>query len=167
MTEPKKKNLYANLKLENVMAARQILGEGYELTNSVKKEHDKLAVLKQAYVLATKQVPDRLKRPKKLFIRELDDFSDTVHMKRKKNLHSLSPDMDLDRKYKRIEEGLNKFRRYTLIDDLEYQDDLVIIDKSSTVQYLTIQELDQYVQVYRKYLQNAYRALRKPINPNK
>ena len=71
--------------------------------------------------------------------------------------------MKYDKQLKTIELELNKYRRSLIVSNSEYQDDIVIIDKAYRVHYLTLSQLDQYIKVYQNYLQQAYKALRKPI----
>ena len=56
---------YKKLKLNNVLQARQTIGEAYELANNTKLEIDKMAVLKEGYMTATSYIQDNLKRPQK------------------------------------------------------------------------------------------------------
>lgn len=154
---------YKKLKLNNVLQARQTIGEAYELANNTKLEIDKMAVLKEGYITATSYIQDNLRRPQKLFFQNINKLQDKIHQKRRINLVQIKPNMKYDKQLKTIELELNKYRRSLIVSNSEYQDDIVIIDKAYRVHYLTLSQLDQYIKVYQNYLQRAYKALRKPI----
>ena len=70
---------YKKLKLNNVLQARQTIGEAYELANNTKLEIDKMAVLKEGYMTATSYIQDNLRRPQKLFFQNINKLQDKIH----------------------------------------------------------------------------------------
>ena len=154
-------------KLKDVLEARQIIGEAYEQATNVHDNYDKLIILKEAYKLAIQDVPDNLPRPKRLYLRTVSDYQNYLNQNRIANLLSDNINKKLDQKLQHCQSQLSDFQRSTIAKGVEYQDDIVLLDRNYEIQYPSLKEFSSYIQVYKMFLQHAYEQLRKPLDPKK
>lgn len=164
-----KKNTKKKLpyKLEDVLEARQIIGEAYEQANNTQDSYDKLIILKEAYQLAIQDVPDNLPRQKRLYLKTVSDYQNYLNKNRITNLLSDNINKKLDQKLQHCQSQLSDFQRSTIAKGVEYQDDIVLLDRNYEIQYPSLKEFSSYIQVYKMFLQHTYEQLRKPLDPKK
>lgn len=164
-----KKNTKKKLpyKLKDVLEARQIIGEAYEQANNTQDSYDKLIILKEAYQLAIQDVPDNLPRQKRLYLKTVSDYQNYLNKNRIMNLLSDNINKKLDQKLQHCQSQLSDFQRLTIAKGVEYQDDIVLLDRNYEIQYPSLKEFSSYIQVYKMFLQHAYEQLRKPFDPKK
>lgn len=163
-TNAKKKLPY---KLKDVLAARQIIGEAYEQATNTQDDYDKLIILKEAYKLAIQDVPDNLPRHKRLYLKTVLDYQNYLNKNRITNLLSNKINKKLDQKLQHCQSQLADFQHLTIAKGVEYQDDIVLLDRNYEIQYPSLKEFSSYIQVYKLFLQHAYEQLRKPLDPKK
>lgn len=164
-----KKNTKKKLpyKLKDVLEARQIIGEAYEQANNTQDSYDKLIILKEAYQLAIQDVPDNLPRQKRLYLKTVSDYQNYLNKNRITNLLSDNINKKLDQKLQHCQSQLSDFQRSTIAKGVEYQDDIVLLDRNYEIQYPSLKEFSSYIQVYKMFLQHTYEQLRKPLDPKK
>lgn len=161
---PKKKFPY---KLKDVLEARQIIGEAYEQATNTQDNYDKLIILKEAYKLAIQDIPDNLPRQKRLYLKTVSNYQNYLNKNRITNLLSNHINKKLDQKLQHCQSQLSDFQRLTIAKGVEYQDDIVLLDRNYEIQYPSLKEFSSYIQVYKMFLQHAYEQLRKPLDPKK
>ncbi len=154
-------------KLKDVLEARQIIGEAYEQATNTHDNYDKLIILKEAYKLAIQAVPDNLPRQKRFYLRTVSDYQNYLNKNRITNLLSDNINKKLDQKLQHCQSQLSDFQRLTITKGVEYQDDIVLLDRNYEIQYPSLKEFSSYIQVYKMFLQHAYERLRKPLDPKK
>lgn len=154
-------------KLKDVLEARQIIGEAYEQATNTQDNYDKLIILKEAYKLAIQDVPDNLPRKKRLYLKTVSDYQNYLNKHRIINLLSDNINKKLDQKLQHCQSQLSDFQRLTIAKGVEYQDDIVLLDRNYEIQYPSLKEFSSYIQVYKMFLQHAYEQLRKPFDPKK
>lgn len=154
-------------KLKDVLEARQIIGEAYEQATNTQDNYDKLIILKEAYKLAIQDVPDNLPRQKRLYLKTVSNYQNYLNKNRITNLLSNHINKKLDQKLQHCQSQLSDFQRLTIAKGVEYQDDIVLLDRNYEIQYPSLKEFSSYIQVYKMFLQHAYEQLRKPLDPKK
>lgn len=146
------------------MNARQIIGDGFDQANNTKDRTDQVTILKTAFQLATKIVPDHTKRNQRYYMLNTDDYQQVMMSHRLKNLNKLHPSGKQDTLYQRRLRELVNFHHYAMNHGAAYFDDLVLFDKTYHIVYPSPQELAIYIKPYRDYLQQLYTKKRKPLS---
>lgn len=145
--------------LQKVVLARQTIGDALDQSRNVADESDQLAILKEGFLEATQQIPDRLKRNPKLYIRNVYDFQEDVMSRLSINANG-ADNKQYEALMRKMLNEIHTFENYAVRSGVSYVDDLVVLNKDSHILYPDVAHMRMYIAPYRDYLQKMYEQLR-------
>lgn len=148
--------------LDDVLLARSDLEQGFEWTKNTDDVNDKLTVLKAAYMLSTKRIPNYTKPKKQWHLFDTMPYQSQINFHRSYNLEKIHPNMKLDAQLKQRQIDLYKFEKYSLQRGITYLDDMILLDENyRPLTGIKLEKFIQYITPYRNFLWQEYMDLNK------
>lgn len=148
---------------EKVVQARQTLNESIEMQQNLGNVDDQLTALKTGYQLATKLVPDKIKRSLKLYLINDDDYIDMLNRQRLHNYNTICS-KKRDQLLAKREQAVVQFKKDSLVHGQVWIDNLIVLDQKQRIIKITAVDFLTYIKPYQTYLQKEYEKLRPKLN---
>lgn len=142
-----------------VVQARQTLNESIEMQQNLGNVDDQLTALKTGYQLATKLVPDKVKRKLKLYLINDDDYLDLLNRQRLHN-YNTTRSKKRDRIIAEREQAIVQFKKDSLTHGQVWIDNIIALDSKYRIIKMTAKDFLAYIKPYQQYLQKWYEKLR-------